>query len=83
MQEKAEICAMCGTAEWQWAEDENAYEASVHICKGCQRKDWAREEQGDEKTPAGASWVLIPRAMAERLRQNPIRRPLRRRKAST
>lgn len=80
MLEQSDRCQMCGTSEWQWAEDPNAYEAAVHVCPGCARKEWIREDQGDSKPQAGSSIVLLPRARAEWLRNNPIKRPRRRRR---
>jgi hypothetical protein len=80
MQEKSLACSMCGTAEWQWEADSDAYAAMLQVCPGCQRKDWAREEQ-EGKLPAGSSFVLVPRARVEALRHNPIKRPIRRRRS--
>lgn len=34
MAEEAQRCS-CGTAEWEWAEDPNAYEYAVKVCMGC------------------------------------------------
>jgi hypothetical protein len=80
MTEQAQRCPSCGTSEWQWREDPDAYEAVLNVCPGCQRKDWLREDQGDAKTQAGSSIGLLPRARAEFLRNNPIKRPRRRRR---
>jgi hypothetical protein len=30
-------CSNCGTAEWEWDEDPEAYEAQMWVCKGCNR----------------------------------------------
>lgn len=81
--ERSTACQLCGTSEWQWEEDPGAYEAALHVCPGCQRKDWLREDQGDAKAPAGSSIVLLPRARAEWLRQNPKKPPRRRRRKAS
>lgn len=47
---------MCGTAEWEWAEDEYAYMPSVHVCRGCALKDAARE---DANKVSGGTIVLL------------------------
>lgn len=35
MMEEAERCSMCGTADWEWEENKNAYTAVEHHCRGC------------------------------------------------
>lgn len=30
-------CSQCGTAEWEWDENPDAYLATAHLCKGCNR----------------------------------------------
>ena len=53
---EAEFCNMCGTARWEWDEEQGgsrfAYEPFEDICPGCEKKDWAREDQ-DKHTPGG------------------------------
>ncbi len=74
--EHAEACQMCGTSPWQWEEDRFAFEPVVEVCKGCQQKDIKRDD--DEKLPAGASIVLIPKAEAKRRREAEAERERRR-----
>lgn len=57
---------MCGTAEWEWVEDQYAYEPMRQICFGCQRKDLARDEH--DGALAGMSIVLIPAKQAAKIR---------------
>lgn len=33
--EEAQRCSQCGTAPWEWAEDNHAYEAETRVCLGC------------------------------------------------
>lgn len=78
MMEKSEVCSMCGTSTWQWTEDENAYEAVMVVCKGCERRDWKSEDT--DKKPPGASITLVTADRAEQLRNTPSKMPVRRRK---
>jgi hypothetical protein len=55
--EEASRCQMCGTAEWEWAENRFAYEPSSHFCQGCYLKD---THQKDGQTLDGTTTVLIP-----------------------
>jgi hypothetical protein len=55
--EKSARCVMCGTAQWEWDENPNAYQATTEFCPGCYRKDAANDS--DEPLPAGASITLI------------------------
>lgn len=66
LMESARRCSMCGTSTWEWEEDRDAYEAAVHQCFGCLRKDAAQEDA--PKTP-GASVVLVPKKVAEARRR--------------
>jgi hypothetical protein len=72
--EKAQVCPMCGTPEWEHEENPGSYEAAVRVCPGCALKDNKRSES-DDKLPPGAHIQLIPADVAERLRQTPRRRP--------
>lgn len=67
LMERAERCQMCGTAPWEWDEDKYAYEPAREVCFGCQKKDLLRDDQ--EKSPAGSSVVLIPKAVAKARRE--------------
>lgn len=46
-------CSMCGTAPWEWDPDQGgsrfAYEPVEEICPGCEKKDWARDNQEDRR----------------------------------
>lgn len=48
-------CHGCGTRADEWEPDKggsrNAYEAKLHICPGCERRSWAREEEGVGSRP--------------------------------
>lgn len=57
-QEKAERCGVCGTAEWEWKENKNAYHASRVTCFGCQQRDLIRDDD-DGKMP-GVTITLLP-----------------------
>jgi hypothetical protein len=77
--EKSERCNMCGTAQWEWEEDLNAYSPIYHTCHGCRIK----EALSEDNTPKGkgTSIRLVPRQVAERMaREAATRRVPRRRK---
>lgn len=38
------VCRSCGTSEWEWAEDENAWWPDTHRCPGCERIDAFKRE---------------------------------------
>lgn len=38
MIEDAQRCQMCGTADWEWDADANAYTPVEHLCRGCYRE---------------------------------------------
>jgi hypothetical protein len=59
--EKSARCALCGTAEWEWAEDKDAYQAISEFCPGCYRKDAAQD--GSDHLP-GQSVTLVPTTSA-------------------
>jgi hypothetical protein len=77
--EQGSRCVTCGTAEWQWEEDEHAFEAVAKSCPGCQRRDWLREDNPELGQQAGVSITLVSRAEAKRIRDTPKKRPRRRR----
>lgn len=60
--EKAEICALCGTAEWVWKENRRAYTPVEHHCPGCYMKSSLEQEAGD--TP-GTTIRLVPSGTTE------------------
>lgn len=57
---------MCGTAEWEWSENQYAYEPVHQFCKGCYLKDITRETSD---TLPGTSVGLIPAEEAKRQRE--------------
>lgn len=59
-------CTKCGTGEWEWDEDRGAYEAVLHVCRGCEVLDFANEDF--ERRP-GAKFVLVTAAKASALRE--------------
>jgi hypothetical protein len=71
--EEGSRCSMCGTAQWEWDEDPGAYEAVPMTCPGCKERDQVREQQDGQKP--GVSIRLLPRALAQRVRETPRRRP--------
>ncbi len=77
---KAETCQMCGTSPWMWEADRYAFEPVIEICHGCERKDILRDD--DQKLPAGASIVLIPKEEAKRRREEQAEREARRKEAA-
>ena len=59
--EKSARCAMCGTAEWEWDANRDAYQAVTERCEGCYRKDAVMSvDEGAPPLPAGTRAVLIP-----------------------
>lgn len=70
--EQSFICQSCGTSSLEWEKDMDAYEATVTMCRGCLIKDAANEDAPDIP---GARVTLVPKAVAERIRDNPIRLP--------
>lgn len=65
--EESSRCQLCGTADWEWAENQYAYEPSNRFCKGCYLKDITNETSD---TLPGTTVVLIPAAEAERDRES-------------
>lgn len=45
MFEEADRCQMCGTADWEWQANRNAYEPVLTTCLGCYYKEIVREGQ--------------------------------------
>ena len=64
--EEAARCSLCGTADWEWAEDQYAYEPQEQWCKGCYLKDITNETK--DNLP-GTTVRLIPRLVAKLLRE--------------
>lgn len=44
--EKAERCALCGTAGWEWEENRRAYTPVEHFCMGCYLKSALEDDAG-------------------------------------
>lgn len=55
--EQSLTCQMCGTAPWQWEENEHAFMAMDHLCKGCYLKKVSSEDAG---SLPGTTTVLVP-----------------------
>lgn len=66
LQEKGLHCSMCGTAEWEWAENRHAYEAVPSQCEGCRRKEFAAH--GETQQP-GVTFELRSTRGAEAARR--------------
>lgn len=65
-------CPTCGTADWEWEEDRYAYEPILHQCHGCYLREISSEEaQG----VAGGRMALVPKEVAKRMREQPVRAP--------
>lgn len=47
---------MCGTADWEWAVDQYAYVASLHVCQGCALRENSKEIAKD--VPGGTITLL-------------------------
>jgi len=56
MMEKGLKCDLCGTAQWEWEENQRAYEPQEAFCMGCYLKEMAQE---GSKTPPGTTMTLI------------------------
>ena len=65
--ERAERCTMCGTADYEWAEDPYAYEAVRVSCPGCLRRETLQEDSGSG-AGKGVSVRLLSAHAAERAR---------------
>lgn len=42
---EAEVCQLCGTAQWEWEENRFAYEAEEKFCQGCYVKTVSGEDR--------------------------------------
>jgi hypothetical protein len=62
--EKAELCGLCGTADWQWDEDPEAFVAAAVVCRGCARREAKSEAEGQGVKQHGSSVQLVPREHA-------------------
>ncbi len=54
--EKNARCDLCGTAEWEWDENNRAYAPTEHFCMGCYMKTVYGE--GETSTP-GSTIKLV------------------------
>lgn len=61
--ERAGRCSSCGTAGWEWEQDEHAYTVTEDMCRGCYLRAVAAEQRraSTSNTP-GVTLVLTPRA---------------------
>lgn len=50
-------CPLCGTSDWEWEEDEHAWQADIWRCHGCEAKDALRRQvqQADENASPAES----------------------------
>lgn len=67
-------CQMCGTADWEWEEDRNAYEPVTHQCWGCYMKDGATDNQN---ALPGSTIILVPPKQAEEMQNKSNSLPTR------
>ncbi len=63
--ESAERCTLCGTASWEWDEDQFAYEVEERFCKGCYMKEVT---QDSAHAMPGTTVELIPSTELTRAR---------------
>lgn len=54
--DEASRCASCGTSDWEFDQDPNAYYPGIRMCRGCALVEMRREDVRD--TP-GATIVLL------------------------
>jgi len=80
--EEAERCSSCGSADWEWAEDPDAYRAMTVVCMGCVVKDRERLNSDDGARIPGSSIRLVPRERAQAMSQTKGTRPQSRRERS-
>lgn len=76
--EKAEKCTRCGTADWEWDADPDAYTPVAQRCMGCHKINVASEEFSRDRS---VQVVLMRQAVAAVLARRPRRRPQRRRRS--
>lgn len=69
------MCQSCGTAEWQWREDPNAFVPMVHIDIGCMHKERFSDSIKHMPSQPGSSVRLVPRDKAARLAGQKAKRP--------
>lgn len=56
--EEATRCVMCGTAEWEWEDNQYAYAPIEQHCRGCYLKRMAEDDSGTSLP--GTTVNLIP-----------------------
>lgn len=56
--EQSEKCSMCGTADWQWIEDPEAFTPVFHDCMGCYLKETFRRSAPDADNRPGRTVTL-------------------------
>jgi hypothetical protein len=72
--EEATRCQLCGTAQWEWDEDQFAYAPIEQHCRGCYLKRMAEDDSGSSLP--GTTVNLIPtdspeyRRLQSRLAEN-------------
>jgi hypothetical protein len=63
--DEASRCPNCRTAEWEWAEDPNAYETETRVCPGCMRVHEASKASEDHRRQVGGVHVLLRRPVPD------------------
>ena len=56
LMDEALRCTSCGTADWEFDEDPNAYWPDIKVCRGCALRDQRRDDLG---SVPGATIVLL------------------------
>jgi hypothetical protein len=60
--DEAQRCPHCGTAEWEWEADRDAYTPEVRVCRGCHRRQAEEKNTRDLAQQMGGVYVrLVPR----------------------
>lgn len=66
--ESNERCDMCGTAEWEWKENQHAYEPVDHFCRGCYMKSVFQDQESGGLPGTNVKLVpFSPMRQAERI----------------
>lgn len=80
--ENAERCYSCGSSEWEWMDNPDAYRAVTTVCLGCAARDREQRTSDDGPKVPGSSVKLVPSAQAERMESAKAVRPRSRRERS-
>lgn len=52
-------CPHCGTAEWEWEEDGDAYRAEPRVCRGCHRRGVEEQQLRKQETAMPGIYVRL------------------------